>query len=105
MTSESILKVPLKVLGVNKERVKELKLLLKHNSKTLNLRVKYRIIRAFKFENYAAVIKLYSKKTEKRTKIVKNLEKFFFVGETYFYLEPKDSKIFRVIILSRFKLA
>ena len=88
---------------VNKERVKRLKLLLISNSESLSPKEKNNIVQAFRFKHYSAIIKLYDKKNDKRAEFVKKLEGFFFVGETYFYLGPKDSKIFGVIILSRFK--
>ena len=106
MTCDSMVKKPQKPFYASEEKVKELNLLLVNNSDILknpNPKVKNLIIPAFRFKNNAAFIELYERKTEKVTNFIKRLEAFFFVGEAYFYPEPKDSKIFGVIILSRFK--
>ena len=104
MISNSMVKRPQKVFYANKERVKNLKLLLVNHSDILkNLKGKNQIIRSFKFKNKVAFIELYDKRTERRTKLIEELGEFFFVGELYFYPEPKESILFGMIIVSRFK--
>lgn len=66
-------------------------------------RVRSQIIKSFNFKVPVAYIKLYDKKTKRRARFIEELKKFFFVGEAYFYPEPKESKLFGVILVSRFK--
>jgi len=66
-------------------------------------RVRGQIIKSFNFKIPVAYIKLYDKKIKRRTRLIEELKDFFFVGEAYFYLEPEESKLFGVILVSRFK--
>lgn len=66
-------------------------------------KIRKQIIKSFNFKVPVAYIKLYDKKTKRRTKFIEELREFFFVSEAYFYLEPKESKLFGVILFSRFK--
>ena len=66
-------------------------------------KLKDQIIKSFRFKIPVAYVKLYDNKTERRTKLIEALEDFFFVGKVYFYSEPEESKLFGVILVSRFR--
>lgn len=104
MSCKSMVKEPQKIFVAKEERVRSLENLLDSYPDVLKEpEIKNQIVRSFRFEEKATCIKLYDKKTLRRTEFVEKLEEFFFVGEAYFYPEPKDSKVFGAIILSRFK--
>ena len=68
-----------------------------------NPELKDQLIRPFRFEVPVALIELYDRKTDRRTKLIEDLEQFFFVGEVYFYPEPEERKLFGLILVSRFR--
>ena len=99
-----MVKKPQKVFIAKEERIQSLENLLDSYPHVFKgPETKDPILRSFKFEINTTLIKLYDRKTERRAKFIEELEEFFFVGETYFYLEPKKSKLFGAIIVSRFK--
>lgn len=97
-------KKPLKTFSVSEERVRSLEKALDNDLDALKCSgLKNQILRPYKFEVSVALIELYDRKTEERTKLIEDLEEFFFVGDIYFYSEPRESKLFGVILVSRFK--
>lgn len=99
-----MVKKPQKNFVANAERLRSLENLLNSYPEVFKEpEMKGQIVRSFKFEINTALIKLYEKNTEKMTKLIEELEQFFFVGEMYFYPEPKKSRLFGAIIVSRFK--
>lgn len=104
MTRKSEVKKPLKTFSVSEERVRSLENVLVNDLDMFKEpKLKDQIIKSFRFEVPVSLIKLYDRKTERRTKLIEDLAEFFFVGEVYFYSEPKDSKLFGIILVSRFK--
>ncbi len=104
MMCDSMVKKPQKSFVVKEERIRSLENLLDSYPGVLREpEERDQVMRSFKFRINAALIKLYEKKTERRAKFIEELEQFFFVGEAYFYPEPKKSKLFGMIIVSRFK--
>jgi len=99
-----MVKKPQGTFIAKEERVRSLEILLDSFPDVVREpKERDQIMRSFKFKINAAFIKLFSKRTERREKFIEELGQFFFVGEAYFYLEPKDSKLFGMIIVSRFK--
>jgi len=104
MKLKSGAKKPLKTFSVSEERVRRLERVLDNSLSALKgPELKDQVIRPFRFEVPVAFIELYDRKNERRTKLIENLEEFFFVGVVYFYSEPKEAKLFGVILVSRFK--
>lgn len=106
MKRKSGVREPLKSFSVSEERVRRLEKVLDNDLDALKVpELKDQILRPFKFEVPVALIKLYDKKTERRTRLIEDLTEFFFVGEVYFYpkLEPEESKLFGLILVSRFR--
>jgi len=104
MKCKSEVKKPLKTFSISEERVRSLENVLDNYLDVFKEpKLKDQIIKSFSFKIPVAYIKLYDRKTEQRTKLIEALEDFFFVGEVYFYSEPKESKLFGVILVSRFK--
>ena len=100
----SMVKKPQKAFIAKEEQVRNLENILDTYFDVLKEHeIRDHVIQSFKFEKKVTLIELYNKKNLRRTKFIEKLEEFFFVGETYFYPEPKDTKLFGVIILSRFK--
>ena len=104
MKYKSDIKKPLKTFSISEERVRRLENILDNDLGMLKEpKLKDQIVKPFRFEIPVTFIRLYDRKTEQRTKLIEGLEKFFFVGEVYFYSEPKETKLFGVIIVSRFR--
>lgn len=104
MKCKSEVKKPLKAFSISEKRVRRLEKVLDNYLDLLKEpKLKDQIIKSFNFKIPVAYVKLYDNKTERRTKLIEGLQDFFFVGEVYFYSEPKESKLFGVILVSRFK--
>jgi len=82
MKHKSDFKKPLKMFSIIEERVRNLENILDNDLDLLKEpKLRDQVIRPFRFEVPVALIKLYDSKTERRTKLIENLEEFFFVGE------------------------
>lgn len=87
VSNEKLLKSWQTTIVVNEESSNKLKEVLVNYLDILSKsRVRSQIIKSFNFKIPVAYIRLYDKKTKRRTRFIEILREFFFVGEAYFYL-------------------
>lgn len=92
------------VVVENEERTNELKEVLANYSGVLSKpEIREQIIKSFTFKIPVAYITLYDRMTEKRTRFIEELKRFFFVGNVYFNPKPQESDIIGITPLTRFK--